>query len=110
QYELVRQLSGKYRNLTVVGDDDQSIFGWRGSDVRNILAFERDFPDARVATLEQNYRSTQSILDTAHAIIRHNAERAPKKLWTELLGGEPVRLISVYDEQEEALSVCSEIE
>jgi DNA helicase-2/ATP-dependent DNA helicase PcrA len=87
-----------------------SIYGWRGSDVRNILAFERDFPDAKVTTLEQNYRSTQSILDTAHAIIRHNTERAPKKLWTELLGGEPVRLISVYDEQEEALSVCSEIE
>ncbi len=87
-----------------------SIYGFRGADVRNILAFERDYPDARVLTLEQNYRSTQPILDTAHAVIRHNADRAPKKLWTQLSSGEPVRLISVYDEQEEALAVCSEIE
>jgi DNA helicase-2/ATP-dependent DNA helicase PcrA len=110
QYEMVKLLSAKHRNVTVVGDDDQSIYGFRGSDVRNILAFERDYPDARVMTLEQNYRSTQSILDTAHAVIKHNPERAPKKLWTELAGGEPVRLISVYDEQEEAMAVCSEIE
>ena len=87
-----------------------SIYGFRGADVRNILAFERDYPDARVMTLEQNYRSTQPILDTAHSVIRHNEERAAKKLWTELSGGEPVRLISVYDEREEALAVCSEIE
>jgi len=110
QYELVKLLSAKHRNVTVVGDDDQSIYGFRGSDVRNILAFERDFPDATVATLEQNYRSTQPILDTAHAVIRHNLDRAPKKLWTELAIGEPVRLISVYDEQEEAVAVCTEIE
>jgi DNA helicase-2/ATP-dependent DNA helicase PcrA len=110
QYEMVWLLSARHRNLTVVGDDDQSIYGFRGSDVRNILAFERDFPDARVTTLEQNYRSTQPILDLAHAVIRHNLQRAPKKLWTELRTGEAVRLISVYDEQEEALAVCAEIE
>ena len=94
----------------VVGDDDQAVFRWRGADVRNILSFRRDYPDATVVTLEQNYRSTQVILDAAHAVIRHNSDRADKKLWTERGGGEPVRLISVYDEQEEALAVCGEIE
>ncbi len=110
QYVLVKLLSERFRNLTVVGDDDQSIFGWRGADVRNILSFRRDYPDATVVTLEQNYRSTQVILDAAHAVIRHNDDRAAKRLWTETSGGEPVRLISVYDEQEEALAVCGEIE
>jgi DNA helicase II / ATP-dependent DNA helicase PcrA len=110
QYVLVKLLSEKHRNLTVVGDDDQSIFGWRGADVRNILSFRRDYPDAKMVTLEQNYRSTQVILDAAHGVIRHNSDRAAKKLWTDRTGGEPVRLISVFDEQEEALAVCSEIE
>jgi DNA helicase II / ATP-dependent DNA helicase PcrA len=110
QYVMVRLLSEKHRNLTVVGDDDQSIFQWRGADVRNILSFQRDYPDATVVKLEQNYRSTQVILDAAHAVIRHNVERADKKLWTDRTGGELVRLISVYDEQEEALAVCGEIE
>ncbi len=110
QYVLVKLLAEKHRNLTVVGDDDQSIYGWRGADVRNILSFRRDYPDATVVTLEQNYRSTQVILDAAHAVIRHNSDRAAKRLWTETSGGEPVRLISVYDEQEEALAVCAEIE
>jgi DNA helicase-2/ATP-dependent DNA helicase PcrA len=110
QYVLVKLLAEKHRNLTVVGDDDQSIYGWRGADVRNILSFRRDYPDARVVTLEQNYRSTQVILDAAHGVIRHNPDRAAKKLWTERSGGEPVRLISVFDEQEEALAVCGEIE
>ena len=110
QYVLVKLLSDHHRNLTVVGDDDQSIFGWRGADVRNILSFRRDYPDATVVTLEQNYRSTQTILDAAHAVIRHNQDRAAKRLWTDAGGGEPVRLISVYDEQEEALAVCGEIE
>jgi DNA helicase-2/ATP-dependent DNA helicase PcrA len=87
-----------------------SVYGFRGADIRNILAFERDYPDAMTVTLEQNYRSTQPILDIAHSVIRHNADRAAKQLWTELRGGEPVRLISVYDEREEALAVCSEIE
>ncbi len=87
-----------------------SIYGWRGADVRNILSFRRDYPDATVVTLEQNYRSTQVILDAAHGVIRHNPDRAAKRLWTERSGGEPVRLISVFDEQEEALAVCGEIE
>ncbi len=110
QYVLVKLMTERHRNLTVVGDDDQSIFGWRGADVRNILSFRHDYPDAKVVTLEQNYRSTQVILDAAHAVIRHNSDRAAKKLWTDRSGGEPVRLISVYDEQEEALAVCAEIE
>ena len=87
-----------------------SIFGFRGADVRNILSFERDFPDAKTVTLEQNYRSTQPILDIAHSVIKHNEERAAKRLWTEQSIGEPVRLISVYDEREEALAVGAEIE
>ncbi|MFN2582929.1 MAG: ATP-dependent helicase, partial [Candidatus Dormibacteria bacterium] len=110
QYELVKLLAAKHRNVTVVGDDDQSVYGFRGADVRNILAFERDYPDARRVTLEQNYRSTQPILDVAHAVIKQNEMRATKKLWTELRTGEPVHLMSVYDEREEALAVCSEIE
>jgi DNA helicase-2/ATP-dependent DNA helicase PcrA len=87
-----------------------SIYGFRGADVRNILAFERDFPDAKIVTLEQNYRSTQPILDIAHSVIRNNPERAEKRLWTESSVGDPVRLISVYDEREEALAVGAEIE
>ncbi len=110
QYKLVNLLAAKHRNVTVVGDDDQSVYGFRGADVRNILAFERDYLDAMTVTLEQNYRSTQPILDIAHAVIRNNAERAAKQLWTERRGGEPVRLMSVFDEREEALAVCSEIE
>ena len=110
QYELVKILGAKHRNVTVVGDDDQSVYGFRGADVRNILSFEHDFPDAKTVTLEQNYRSTQPILDIAHSVIRNNSERAQKKLWTEQSIGEPVRLISVYDEREEALAVASEIE
>ena len=110
QYLMVSLLAETHRNITVVGDDDQSVYRFRGADIRNILEFRKDFPDARVVTLEQNYRSTQPILDTAHAVIRHNVERAAKRLWTERSGGEPVRLIPVYDEQEEALIVCAEIE
>ena len=87
-----------------------SVYGFRGADVRNILSFEHDFPDAKTVTLEQNYRSTQPILDIAHAVIKNNSERAEKKLWTEQSIGEPVRLISVYDEREEALAVGQEIE
>ena len=110
QYVMVALLTEQRRNLTVVGDDDQSIYGWRGADVRNILDFERDHPDATVVTLDQNYRSTQGILDAAHAVIRNNRDRAPKQLWTEAGAGERVQLISVYDEQEEALTISAEIE
>ncbi|MBV8527117.1 MAG: UvrD-helicase domain-containing protein [Candidatus Dormibacteraeota bacterium] len=87
-----------------------SVYGFRGADVRNILAFERDYPDATTVTLEQNYRSTQPILDVAHSVIKRNEQRADKKLWTDHRGGEPVRLISVYDEREEALWIAGEIE
>ena len=87
-----------------------SVYGFRGADVRNILSFEHDFPDAKTVTLEQNYRSTQPILDIAHAVIKNNTERAQKRLWTEQSIGDPVRLLSVYDEREEALAVGSEIE
>lgn len=110
QYQMVLLLSAQHRNLTVVGDDDQSVFGWRGADVRNILSFERDFPDALVVTLEQNYRSSQVILDAAYGVIQHNTQRAKKRLWTERDGGELVSLCAVYDEQEEATTVCTEIE
>ena len=110
QYVMVSVLASRYRNLTVVGDDDQAVFGWRGADVRNILSFERDYPDALRVVLDQNYRSTQVVLDAAHAVIRHNPDRAEKRLWTDQAGGEQVQVISVYDEQEEALAVCAEIE
>ncbi len=103
-------LSAKHRNVTVVGDDDQAVYGFRGADVRNILSFQHDFPDATKVVLEQNYRSTQPILDIAHSVIRNNPERAEKRLWTESSVGDPVRLISVYDEREEALAVGAEIE
>ena len=110
QYLMVSLLAATHRNLTVVGDDDQSVYRFRGADIRNILEFQKDFPDARVVTLEQNYRSSQPILDAAHAVIRVNEDRAAKRLWTERGGGQPVRLIPVYDEREEALAVCGEIE
>ena len=110
QYQLVKLLAGQHRNVTVVADDDQAIYGFRGADVRNITAFERDYSDVRTIKLEQNYRSTQPILDIAYSVIRNNPERADKQLWTDHRGGEPVQLISVFDEREEALAVCAEIE
>jgi DNA helicase-2/ATP-dependent DNA helicase PcrA len=98
QYELLKLLSQKHRNLTVVGDDDQSIYAFRGADVRNILDYERDFPDAKVVKLEQNYRSTQAILDAAYHIIARNRERMPKRLWTARgQGARPVLLLSPDD-------------
>ncbi len=102
QYRLVRLLSQTTRNLVVVGDDDQAIYGWRGADVRNILDFERDHPDARVVKLEQNYRSTQNILDAANAIIARNPERRPKRLFTEQGAGEPILCVPHEDERREA--------
>ncbi len=110
QYELIRQIGGKYKNVCVVGDPDQSIYSWRQADVGNILSFERDYPNAKVILLEQNYRSTQKILETASLVISSNKQRKPVKLWTENEDGEPVNVIETYTEQEEAQFVVGEIE
>ena len=83
QYVLVKLLTEEHRQVTVVGDDDQSVYSWRGADIRNILNFEEDFPDTKVVKLEQNYRSTTSILDVANALVSHNRVRKPMKLWSE---------------------------
>ncbi|HEX6753446.1 MAG TPA: UvrD-helicase domain-containing protein [Solirubrobacterales bacterium] len=110
QYRLLQLLTAEHGNLMVVGDEDQSIYGFRHADIRNILDFERDFPEAEVVKLEQNYRSTQTILSAANAVVERNRERRPKQLWTEIAGGEPVRLSELSDEHEEARWVAGEIE
>ncbi|MGB9792884.1 MAG: ATP-dependent helicase, partial [Thermacetogeniaceae bacterium] len=110
QYELVRLLAGGHRNLCVVGDDDQCIYGWRGADIRNILSFEHDYPDARVIKLEQNYRSTQRILAVANSIISHNRGRKPKQLWTSNEAGDPIYCYQALDERDEAGFVIAMIE
>jgi DNA helicase-2/ATP-dependent DNA helicase PcrA len=110
QYSFLRYLAGWKQNLAVVGDDDQSVFSWRGADVRNILDFERDFPNAKVVKLEQNYRSTQRILDAAHSIVRNNAARKEKKLWTDRSGGSDVVVLEAYDQDHEAELIAREIE
>lgn len=106
QYQLVRLLTDQSRNLCVVGDDDQSIYGWRGADIRNILDFEKDYPDATVIKLEQNYRSTANILDAANQVIAHNAGRKEKVLWTDAGEGETIKLFCAGDEREEAAWVA----
>jgi DNA helicase-2/ATP-dependent DNA helicase PcrA len=110
QYRLLQLLTEDHGNLMVVGDEDQSIYGFRHADIRNILDFERDFPEAELVKLEQNYRSTQTILSAANAVVERNRERRPKQLWTEITGGEPVRLSELSDEHEEARWVAGEIE
>jgi DNA helicase II / ATP-dependent DNA helicase PcrA len=110
QYRLLQLLCEEHRNLFVVGDESQSIYGFRHADIRNILEFERDFPDAEVVKLEQNYRSTQTILDATNAIIANNRARKPKRLWTEEGAGEPVRIVELGDEHEEARYLAGEIE
>jgi DNA helicase II / ATP-dependent DNA helicase PcrA len=102
QYLLIKRLAEVYRNLAVVGDPDQSIYKWRGADLRNILDFEQDFPEARIVKLEQNYRSTQVILDAATAVIRQNRNRQDKRLWTDLEGGRRIVYFRGNDELEEA--------
>jgi DNA helicase II / ATP-dependent DNA helicase PcrA len=109
QYRLLQLLCSEHRNLTVVGDEDQSIYGFRSADVRNILDFDRDFPDATVVKLEQNYRSTQTVLDAANAIVGNNRERRPKRLWTDAGRGDPVIVSELEDEHAEARFVASEI-
>ncbi len=110
QYELVRLLSWKHRQLTVVGDGDQSIYKFRGADIRNILDFERDFPDARRITLDRNYRSTQTILDAANAVIANNTQRIPKQLWTDAGGGVKVTRYTADNEHDEAAFVAEEVD
>ena len=110
QYKIVKSLSGKHRNIFVVGDDNQSIYGWRGADITNILNFENDFPDAKVVKLEQNYRSTKNILRTANAIILRNRYRSDKRLWTENPDGELVVYYEARDERDEAKYLASQIE
>src|SRR5258706_2391548 len=109
QYDLVAKFAAATRNLTVVGDDDQSIYAWRGAEPRNLLDFDRDFPDATVVKLEQNYRSTQTILDAANGIIRHSRDRHPKSLWTEHSGGDPIEIYQAGDERGEAYYVAQSI-
>jgi DNA helicase II / ATP-dependent DNA helicase PcrA len=108
QYLMVRHLASQHRNLAVVGDDDQSIYMFRGADVRNILSFEKDYPDAQIVKLEQNYRSTQVILDAAYHVIKANPNRADKRLWTDRPGGPKLVVAQTYDEQEEAQGVARE--
>ncbi|MDD5922817.1 MAG: UvrD-helicase domain-containing protein [Eubacteriales bacterium] len=102
QYELVKILADKYRNLCVVGDDDQCIYEWRGADIRNILDFEKDFKEAKVIKLEQNYRSTGNILDAAYSVIHNNKGRKSKRLWTEKEAGEKIRYYRADSDREEA--------
>jgi DNA helicase-2/ATP-dependent DNA helicase PcrA len=110
QYVLVNLLAGEHRQIGVVGDDDQSVYSWRGADIRNILDFEKDYPEAKVVRLEQNYRSTQPILDAAYHVIRRNQDRAEKRLWTERVGGELLGAVQLYNEVEEAEFVADELE
>lgn len=109
QYQLIKILTEKHRNLCVVGDIDQSIYGWRGADVQNILNFEKDYPEAKIVKLEQNYRSTQVILDAANAVIENNQARKPKELWTENQNGLPITYYHATDERDEARFVIEQI-
>lgn len=109
QYELIRLLTAESRNLCVVGDDDQSIYGWRGADIRNILDFEKDYPDATVIKLEQNYRSTGNILDAANQVIAHNENRKDKSLWTEHGSGDKITVYCAQDEREEAAWIIQQM-
>ena len=110
QYELVRLLTGAKQNICVVGDDDQSIYAFRGADIRNILDFEQDYPNTRVLRLEQNYRSTQNILDAAWNVVQNNKARKPKKLWTEQDDGELITCYEAMDENDEAGYVGTQID
>ena len=110
QYELMRLLSEAHQNVCVVGDEDQSIYSWRGADIRNILDFERDFPKASVIRLEQNYRSTKNILAAASAVVENNKARKGKKLWTEAEAGDQLGLYPAFDAENEALFIADSIE
>src|SRR5215510_3901511 len=109
QYRIIRLLTSEHRNVCVVGDSDQSIYKWRGADIRNILEFEDDYPGTKVVKLEQNYRSTQRILSVASSVIANNLRRKDKTLWTENPEGDRARLYRAWDEHEEANFVAQTI-
>ncbi|HEV8574813.1 MAG TPA: UvrD-helicase domain-containing protein [Dehalococcoidia bacterium] len=109
QYVLAKQWASRHRNICVVGDPDQSIYSWRSADIRNILNFEHDFTDARIVILDQNYRSTQTILDSAHSVIALNKQRKEKNLWTDNGAGGPIVIHEAYDQEDEAAFVVEEI-
>lgn len=109
QYQLVKLLASKYENLCVVGDDDQSIYGWRGADIQNILGFEQDFKNTGVIKLEQNYRSTDVILNAANSVIGNNIQRKSKSLWTEYTGGDKITMYQAESDLSEARYICSVI-
>lgn len=109
QYMLIKLLANKFKNLCVVGDSDQSIYGWRGADIQNILSFEEDYPDAKTIFLEQNYRSTKTILNAANEVIKNNTERKPKGLWTANTGGDKINYYEATTERDEAEYVVREI-
>ncbi len=110
QYELIKHMASIHKNICVVGDSDQSIYGWRGADIRNILDFEKDYPDAEVILLEQNYRSTKTILDAANSVIKHNYDRKEKNLWTDNPEGEKITVYSAEDERDEARFIADSIQ
>ena len=110
QYELVKLLASRFKNICVVGDADQSIYGWRGADMQNILDFEKDYPEAKVVLLEENYRSTKKILQAANEVIKNNRNRRPKKLWTQNDDGEQIVYYRANDERDEAVFVASTID
>lgn len=110
QYAWIRMLTHEHNRITIVGDDDQSIYGWRGAKIENIRQFENDFPDCKVSRLEQNYRSTSTILKAANAVIAHNADRLGKNLWTDGNEGDPIALYAAFNEQEEARFIAARIE
>ncbi len=109
QYELMKLLAGERRNVCAVGDEDQCIYSWRGADIRNILEFEQDFPNAKIIRLEQNYRSTQVILEAAGAVVANNAQRKGKTLWTEREGGALIGYYEAPDGENEALFIADKI-
>src|SRR6185369_16999988 len=110
QFQLVHALTSEHRNLCVVGDDDQSIYGWRGAEIANLLDFEKHFPEVKIIKLEQNYRSTSTVLNAANAVIKNNSGRRGKQLWSQKGIGAKILLFTFQDDEEEARTIVEEIE